>query len=158
MDLVEATQAQAALAVESQSNDYLLRRIFRWYSSTFHTPLAEVDKLPIEYVLQQFFEHSYENMDTRVFNKTIRDLIGDKSDEKSDEEFIKSTREEMRNKAKIKKAKIKKANKNKAKLEAQDFLSASEVLKAVSKVTKPKAPPLEDLPDISMKFDSNLDG
>lgn len=157
MDLVEATQAQAALAVQSQTNDYLLRRIFRWYSTTFHTPLADVDKQPIEFILQQFFEHSYENMEKATLTKTIKELIGDKSDDQSDEEFIKQTRDQAKAKVKIKKQKVKRARKNQKKLEEQDFLSAAEVLKQVSKVVKPKAPPLEKLPEIDMKFDSNLD-
>ena len=160
MDLVEATQAQAALAVESQSNDYLLRRIFRWYSVTFHTPLAEIDELPIDYVLQQFFEYTYENMEKTKFDRIIKTLIDDKSDEVSDDEFVKEISQNAQKNAKIKKAKTKKAKKVQKELEGYDFLSAADVLKQVNAAARSirrASAPIEKFPEIDMKFDSNLE-
>jgi hypothetical protein len=60
---------------------------------------------------------------------------------------------------KAKKAKVKAeaANKVKETVEEQDFLSAAEVLKQVAKVVTPAPPSLDDLPEIDMKFDSNLE-
>lgn len=45
------------------SSEYELRKILRWYSTTFRTPLHEVYDLPLEFVLQHFYEAKYEDMD-----------------------------------------------------------------------------------------------
>jgi hypothetical protein len=42
--------------------EYYLRRIFRWYSKTFATPLHEVEELPLSDVLQHYWEEHYEDM------------------------------------------------------------------------------------------------
>ena len=39
------------------------RRIFRWYSKNFSTPLHEVADLPLEDVLQAYYEDTYERLD-----------------------------------------------------------------------------------------------
>ena len=49
-------------AVVKESGDYNLRYIFRWYSRTFHTPLHVVENLPIDDILQHYYEVEYENL------------------------------------------------------------------------------------------------
>lgn len=65
MQPAEAIQiaALAAVAVDDFDEDYFYRRVFRWYSEKFHTPLHEVYELPFEFVLQHYFEVQYEAMD-----------------------------------------------------------------------------------------------
>lgn len=63
MDLIKALQLKALRNVmcDSADRDYHLRFIFRWYSKTFHTPLHEVQSLPIVDVLTAYFEERFEN-------------------------------------------------------------------------------------------------
>lgn len=62
LDYLKAIRLLAWNAVEKRPSDYLMRHIYRWYSKTFHVPLPQVDDLPIEDVLQAFFEERYENL------------------------------------------------------------------------------------------------
>lgn len=43
--------------------EYELRRIFRWYSKEFHVPLPQVYDLPLDDVLQHYYEAKYEQME-----------------------------------------------------------------------------------------------
>lgn len=62
MDLLGAIRqcALAEVVAEESSADYRLRRIFRWYSAKFYTPLHVVEELPLQHVLQHFYECQYE--------------------------------------------------------------------------------------------------
>lgn len=62
MNLYDAIRTQALHAVLRPDGDYLLRHIFRWYSMTFNTPLMDVYDLPIDFVLQHYYEMSFENL------------------------------------------------------------------------------------------------
>lgn len=62
-DLILAIQRSALLAVVRKPAEYHLREIFRWYSETFHTPLREVDAIPLEEVCQHYFERMYRDME-----------------------------------------------------------------------------------------------
>jgi hypothetical protein len=70
MDRYEAARLMALHAVVShkkRQNDlvdleYPMRKIFRWYSRTFFTPLHVVDTLPLDDVLQAYWEVQYEEM------------------------------------------------------------------------------------------------
>ena len=42
--------------------EYLLRKIFRWYSKTFHTPLQEVEAIPLHDIFVHYWETRYEDM------------------------------------------------------------------------------------------------
>lgn len=42
--------------------EYFLRKVFRWYSATYATPLHVVDELPLHDILQNFWENHYESM------------------------------------------------------------------------------------------------
>jgi hypothetical protein len=157
MDLVEATQLQALLAVENQDNDFLLRRIIRWFSTTFHTPINVVEDMSLESVLQHFFEHSFDTMDKRQRNKIVRDLSG-YQDLKNDDDFVEFAKKVVKDKVKKTKKRRAKVKKDIAILGEEDFLSAASVLSEVSKLRpkKAKIPPVEPLPDINMDFGSNL--
>ena len=41
---------------------YFLRRIFRWYSRQFSTPLHEVSSMPLIDVLREYYEARYEEL------------------------------------------------------------------------------------------------
>lgn len=54
---------------------YRLRQILRWYSKTFHTPLPEVEELPLEYVLEHYYESTYEEMDEDARDDERKELL-----------------------------------------------------------------------------------
>lgn len=60
---LQTIQRLALVAVETGNWDYTYRKICRWYSTTFSTPLhyVELDMLP-EDVLQHYFEHTIEKL------------------------------------------------------------------------------------------------
>ncbi len=43
--------------------DYWLRQVFRWYSREFSVPLPSVSDLPMDHVLQAYYECHYEKME-----------------------------------------------------------------------------------------------
>ena len=48
--------------VVNGTGEYNIRYIFRWYSKEFHTPLHVVETIPMEDILQNYFECNYERM------------------------------------------------------------------------------------------------
>lgn len=80
LDLLKAIRLLAWDSVKNRPSEYLMRHIFRWYSERFHTPLHEVDDLPLEDVLQHYFEVRYEE---------LPDELSD-----DEEEHLRETREE----------------------------------------------------------------
>lgn len=71
----EAIKAKAMLAVLKPDMDYFLRRIYRWYSKTFHTPLDQCFDLPIEFILQEYFEEHFEDLEEEEREAQIEDLL-----------------------------------------------------------------------------------
>src|SRR6266404_3936927 len=62
-DLISNIQKTALLASIQPDGDAILRNLFRWFSIKFHTPLADVEDLPVEYLLQHYFESQYEELE-----------------------------------------------------------------------------------------------
>jgi hypothetical protein len=62
MDVYQAIRIRALRSVLSPDSSYLIRKIIRWYSKTFHMPLAQVEDIPIEDLLQAYWEERYEGM------------------------------------------------------------------------------------------------
>lgn len=64
MHVFEAVRVIALRNVVKENNpDYFMRRVYRWYSKTFHTPLHVVDELPPEFILQHYWEEHFEDME-----------------------------------------------------------------------------------------------
>lgn len=93
MDLFTAIQVQAIRDVLAfrrdtkvrEDSQYPLRRIFRWYSKTFHTPLHEVGDLPMEDVMRAYWEEHFEEMDEERLETARVDAM--KSDEEREAEL-----------------------------------------------------------------------
>jgi hypothetical protein len=62
MELIRAIQLRALRSVLKPDKDYLVRKMLRWYSKTYFTPLREVEELPFDEVMQAYFEERYEGM------------------------------------------------------------------------------------------------
>lgn len=75
MNYYMALRLRAMRAVTAPDEDAHLRRIFRWYSQTFHTPLHQVEELPIVEVLQAFYEEKYEGMEEEDREKELLELL-----------------------------------------------------------------------------------
>jgi hypothetical protein len=75
MDLYESLQQQAMLAVVDPDDDAWLRRIFRFYSKHFATPLHLVPQLPLEDVLRAYFEELFASFDEEDREERIEWLL-----------------------------------------------------------------------------------
>jgi hypothetical protein len=142
MDWVEALKARCLLAVMEPDSEALLRRIFRWYSKTFATPLHLVRNLPVEDILVAYFEHSFEEMEPPQLQEHLAELTDTEEDRElkkrqqdADEEFYRQALEE--------------AKKDQAKEDAKPQIQAPPAM-TESRLPEPK---VEPLPDINMKFD-----
>lgn len=69
MNTAHAIRLAALRAVLNQrqkepkaDSGYFQRHVMRWYSKKFFTPLDQVEQLPIEDILQAFYEERYEEM------------------------------------------------------------------------------------------------
>lgn len=51
------------------------RRISRWYSTTFHTPLHLVADLDEAFVLQHYYEHVFESLDETDWRREAREAV-----------------------------------------------------------------------------------
>ncbi len=51
--------------------EYVWRSIKRWYSSTYSTPMAEVDKIPESDILTHYWESHYESMDAAQLEEVV---------------------------------------------------------------------------------------
>lgn len=75
-NVVKATMILAMEAVLSDTDEYRLRQVCRWFSETYHTPLAVVEtELPIEYVLQHYYETHYAELNHISRREVARKLI-----------------------------------------------------------------------------------
>jgi hypothetical protein len=64
LNYLDNIRIRALTAVVDPDHDAIMRRIFRWYSEKFHTPLHVVeDDLPLDHVLLHYFEHEFEGLD-----------------------------------------------------------------------------------------------
>lgn len=72
MHLFDAVRLAALGAVAADSDsEYGLRKVFRWYSKTFYTPLHEVDALPLEDVLTAYWEEHFEQMEEQALEDAV---------------------------------------------------------------------------------------
>jgi len=62
MNNLRAIKLLAMAAVVSEGDEYNLRYLQRWYSREFSTPLADVMDIPVDDLLQAYFEVRYEEL------------------------------------------------------------------------------------------------
>jgi hypothetical protein len=115
-DTIETIQIEALRERLRPTLDGQFRKIQRWFSQTFSTPLIQVEEYPIEYVLLHYFEDRYGSLKDDELIEMARDLIlepqeralAEAQKELEDEEFAKLT-EEL---AKMELANVKRASAN----------------------------------------------
>lgn len=62
MDLYTAIRIRAFRSVQVADKEYLIRSMLRWFSKTFFTPFETVEAMPLEDVMQAFYEEKYASM------------------------------------------------------------------------------------------------
>lgn len=62
-------------AVLRPNADYFERKVMRWYSKTFSTPLSEVEELPLEDVFLAYYEEQYADLGSTDREEEIRQLL-----------------------------------------------------------------------------------
>lgn len=167
MNPYRALQIQALLAVIEQDPEYEIRRILRWYSKVFSTPLHQVEELPLEDVVRAYYEEKFESLDPEALERIREELL-----ETEEERYERLKREDSENadaetyakiaEAEEEEAKRKTAAKKAAekaalpKVERQKPLAAH--LGVGSKIAQEQElpsslPTTEFPPDITIKFD-----
>lgn len=156
MDRVTAIEIQALLDAMEGDFLYHYRRICRWYSTTFHTPLPMVEEMSEEDVLRTFFEHKVEEMPKAERRKRAIILTETDSERKARLAQEKSKTDDAFAK-RIAKQAIKAEKEAAAKRKLADEAARKRVEELATKEMV-GAPKLPDLPEFSMKFsqDGNL--
>jgi hypothetical protein len=124
----------------NKTSDFFERKIMRWYSKAFSTPLHEVYNLPWLFVLQHYYESYLDDLEyDKVYDMAINDYLSELANikEQEDEEFAKQLE-----------AKIMK------KLEKEKQEKEEKILEDC-KDPEPEKPIIEipDLPEINMNFE-----
>lgn len=72
--MIDQLELLALKSIALKDPEYFNRKVCRYYSQNFHTPLEEVYKLPWAFVFNNYIEHIIENNNTR---ENIYDLCID---------------------------------------------------------------------------------
>ena len=81
MDPFKALRVNAAMAVMRPDRAAFLRHVFRYYSSKFHTPLWQVEELPLDHVLTAYWEQTMSDLKDsykdgeKAFRDTVAELV-----------------------------------------------------------------------------------
>ena len=164
MNGASAIRAQALLAVLKPDQDYEVRRILRWYSKTFFTPLPVVEEMPFDDVLRDYFECHFEEMEEDALEQIRLDLIETDEDrnkrlraideEKADaDEYARIVRQEEEVRERTKASKKAAAPATLPTPKPQPMLSRS----TTKESELPSVPASALPPDISMSFMSDAE-
>lgn len=157
MHYYEAIKAKALRSVLKPDTDYYLRRVYRWYSKTFHTPLETAFDLPVEFVLREYFEEYFENLEEEELDFQLEEvtetdeqrkqrLSAEDADKKAEQELLEMARNQNANKKIPGPSKL-----------PEQITKLGEVIKEVAENIKEemKSDPSTLPPEIDMKFESD---
>lgn len=138
----------ALLSVLEPDDEAFIRYLYRWFSKSFHTPLPQVEDLPLDYILQHYYETIYEELGPDEKHNLIIYLLETPeerekrkvSEAKSEEDFLK----EIENEAKFQETNPEEYKKQQIALRK----------KGLKKPDLGKVLELE--PDLKIKFDEEL--
>jgi hypothetical protein len=74
LTIIESIQRIALLSVLEPDRDSFERRMARWYSSEFSTPLKEVETIPFEELCLHYFEHLFGTLDKSELQKYVEEF------------------------------------------------------------------------------------
>ena len=102
MSIYEAIQIEALSDLLNSTESYFHRKVCRWYSETFHTPLhvvLEGNKIMWDEVLRHFFEVQFEKIGfNQAYDLACEEYIPELIEEfeKRNEEFAKALEKEQK--------------------------------------------------------------
>jgi primosomal protein N' len=82
----------------TESTEYFYRKVTRWYSNKFHTPLLTVRRMPFMHILQEYYESQVEDYEYNdLYDMAVQQLVPEfmRQAEKQDEAFAQSLVEEQ---------------------------------------------------------------
>jgi hypothetical protein len=71
----EALRLVALRLIHKPDREFFLRRVMRWYSKTFHTPLERVEEIPTDDLLRVWYEEQYLAMSPDDLERERVDLL-----------------------------------------------------------------------------------
>lgn len=82
---------------EEPSHDYFIRKVFRWYSKTFSTPLHLVYELPLFDIMQAYYEESYANLADEKESPELHEELSNlsKSEDELEKDKLQKDKEEV---------------------------------------------------------------
>lgn len=95
----QSVKLLAAEAVLLPDSEAFYRSVCRWYSQSFSTPLTEVFDLPMGWVLQNYYEHKWGEIDREELAAIIEELL-----ETPEQKLAKAAKAKKSEAAKIKHA------------------------------------------------------
>lgn len=79
-------QLKAIDSIFNPDDTYLQRKICRWYSKEFSTPLDKVFQIPFDTILTHYYENQFEQIPHNdLVDILVQDHISDLSDENNEE-------------------------------------------------------------------------
>ena len=134
-NLYRSYQIKAVESVLDPDEAYFYRKVCRWYSTKFHTPLLTVESLPLDQILTNYYESTMESISYNdLYDIAIEDFLPEIQEEndKETEALMADLEKEQAEQLAKKEAKIPKSHK------------------------QPK--PTEDsTPDVNIKFDDDME-
>ena len=111
MDYYKHLRTIALKSVIEPDEPYLIRKIVRWYSKTFSTPISMVEEIPIEHILTAYYESEFEGKKEEELEQIVRDMFTEEVNTRKEEmeeekravedfEFLQALKEEERLKPK----------------------------------------------------------
>jgi len=155
MHYYEAIKAKALRSVLKPDTDYYLRRVYRWYSKTFHTPLETTFDLPVEFVLREYFEEYFENLEEEDLDFQLEEMTETDEQRKqrlSNEEADKKAEQDLLEMSRKQNKKVPGPSKL-----PEQISKLGQVIKEVAENIKEemKSDPAMLPPEIDMKFESD---
>lgn len=84
--LYKSIQIKAIESVLDSDDAYSYRKICRWYSKTFHTPLQDVYNLDFEHVLSNYYESTFEEIPYNdLYDIAIEDFIPELAEQNNED-------------------------------------------------------------------------
>ena len=160
LGVVKAARLLALKSVLDPDEEYYLRRVFRWYSRTFHTQLHLVPDLPLEDILEAYYESVYEDVasddDPSKINEAIQELT--ETEEERSKREMEADSQEMVTEDFLRKVmaeeELKKAKKTSGAIEGVDRTQKPALTKDSAKKAS-IVDELDELPDIKIVYDDS---
>jgi hypothetical protein len=83
-------QTEAVNDILNGTNGYFYRKVIRWFSKTFNTPINQVNSTPWDEILQHYYEAHYEQMPKNDLIKLAKEILPElaKAEQEETDRFI----------------------------------------------------------------------